>query len=380
MPSKLPLDDRLRPRLAVFGLIVSMLLALLIGTRSAGPAAARSILDGLDGQDAWILLDGFEDPAWPDPNLWQIEDDAAPTWWPSSCQRVSGSRALWAFGGRVGGIEQPCGAGAPQGSRSTIYQRLDLRGAESASRLDLYFDMWLKMPAGEESGLFIFLHVPQADGPVLRVPIFGATGTGGRWAFPRRKLDLLNLTDITGPAEVYDLRGGLWRLEWVGLAPQGTEPGAGVYLDDLMLVWEPDPGITPPTPRPTSRPVTATTRPSETATRAPSATSEPASATPSATSTRGPTSTPIAFGQSYLPYLVSFWPPPPTATPTFTPDATATLLAMTPSATPTDGPSPTPTLGPSPTRTPTITVTPSVTPAISTPGRPIQPTATVTVP
>ena len=314
---------------------------------------------------AWLTLDDFEDPGWPDPNLWQVASSAAPGWWPSSCRAHSGSRALWAFGGLIGAVEQPCGAGAPRAARSTLFQRLDLRGAASASRLDLYFDLWLQMPPGDESGLFIFLHVPRPEGGATRVPIFGATGVGGSWAFPRRKLDLLNLVDITAPGRVYDLRGEVWRLEWVGLASEGSAPGAGLYIDDLTLAWEPDPGITPPTPRPSSAPPSATPSPSRTP--IPSLTPSP---TPAPSRTAAPSATPIAFGRTYLPALVSFWPPPPTSTVTLTPDPIATQAAETARAlTPTHSPTP----GPSPTASPSATT--AVEPG---PGPPIRPSASPT--
>jgi hypothetical protein len=297
--------------------------------------------DSPDSPEAYILLDGFEDPGWPDPNLWQVRGSGTPNWWPSNCRFKSGSRGLWAFGGLIGSVEQPCGAGAPRGSRSTIYQHLDFRSATLASRLELYFELWMQMPAGEDGGFFIFLHVPQGSGAPKRVPIFGATGDSGNWAFPIRKLDLMNLADVTAPAEVYDLRGSEWTLEWVGLAPNGTLPGAGIYLDDLSLVWEPAPGITPPTARPTSRPATATPSPTATSNPSPSATS-------SATASPTMTATPVRFGATYLPVVFSFWPPPPTATasPTAGPEPTA---SSEPEPTASAQPGPTASFEPEPT-------------------------------
>lgn len=336
-----------------------------VAAAEIGRSGARRPGEAPASPAAWLILDDFEDSSWPDPNLWQVSSEVAPTWWPSSCRARSGSRALWAFGGRIGTLEQPCGAGAPLASRSTLFQRLDLRGAEAASRLDLYFDLWLQMPPGDASGLFIFLHVPQPDGGVKRVPIFGATGLSGSWAFPSRKLDLLNLVDITAPGAVYDLRGAVWRLEWVGLAPEGSAPGAGLYIDDLILAWEPDPGITPPTPRPSAPPPSAT--PSASPTRVPSATP---SLTAKPSPSLAPSATPIAFGRTFLPLLVSFWPPAPTATATPTLDplathATETALALTPTQPPSPGPSP--------------TATPSPTTAVEPgPGPPIRPSASPT--
>jgi hypothetical protein len=292
------------------------------------------------------LLDGFEDPAWPNPDLWTVSGSAAPTWWPSSCRARSGRRSLWAFGGQMGGSEQPCGASAPPGASSTIVQRLDLQGARLASRLELQFDLWMQLPPGPDTGLFIFLRVPQAGGAPKRVPIFGATGSGGDWVFPPRQLDLMNLADITDPREVYDLRGGIWELEWLVLAPGGTAPGAGVFIDDLILAWEPDPAVTPPTPRPTAGALTSTPSPtpSRTPTATPSATLQtPATATPTATrrATPGIEDTPTprpATAVAYLPWTAReevLWTatPPPDGSQTPTP-ATPEVPTLTPTVPP----------------------------------------------
>lgn len=269
---------------------------------------------------AVTVLDDFEDPAWPDPRLWQLPTERpagqVPAWWPSTCQRRSGARALWAFGGRVGAIEQPCGAGAPLGSSSRIVLSLDLRQAQAASRLELLFDVWMRLPAGPGNGLFLYYLRPEADGRVTRAPVFAATGDSGTWTFPERLLDLMNLADLAEPQRVYDLRGQVARLEWLAQAPQGTDPGAGLYIDRLRLVWEPDPALAPPTARPTAPAATVTASPS--ATPAASATPSP-SATPlaSATATRSgitlPTFTPSATrrprGLIWLPWLELAAPP-----------------------------------------------------------------------
>lgn len=283
--------------------------------------------------------------------------DSAPTWWPTDCRARTGRRALWAFGGRrPDGSAQACGAAAPAGASSSIVQRLDLRAMGLASRLELHFALWMELPPGPDTGLFVWLRVPQGGGAIKRVPIFGATGNTAAWVYPPRQLDLMNLADITDPVAVYDLRGGLWELEWQVLAPQGTAPGAGVYLDDLILVWEPDAAVTPPTPKPTGPPP-ATPVPSATPTRTPvpatpSATpgaspSATATPSPSATSSPSPTgsATPGATpprGAAYLPIL--YWElPPPTATPT-----EPVPTEGTPAGTPTETPTPTATPSPPP--------------------------------
>lgn len=308
------------------------------------------------------LLDGFEEPDWPNPDLWTVSTTTAPTWWPSSCRARSGRRSLWAYGGQVGGGEQPCGAGAPPGAASTIVLRLDLRGTQLASRLELQFDLWMQLPPGPDTGLFIFLRVPQGGGAPKRVPVFGATGSGGDWVFPPRQLDLMNLADITDPREVYDLRGGIWELELLALAPGGTAPGAGVFIDDLILAWEPDPAVTPPTPRPTAGALTPTPTPTRTPTASATATRTPPppppSATPSATAQTPVTPTPTATRRAtpgiedtptprpatavaYLPWTVReevLWTPTPTSE---VPQTPGTPVA-TDSATPTEPPKPPP--------------------------------------
>ena len=302
------------------------------GVRSSHDWGSRA--EGSDGLQSVVKLDDFEDPAWPDTNLWRPLNERAPTWWPSSCRARTGSRALWAFGGRIGEFEQPCGAGAPLNTISGIVQRLDLRAAAGASQLELYFDLWLQMPPGEDAGFFIFLRVPDDSEP-SRVPIFGVTGTGGEWVYPSRQLDLMALADIAVPRQVYDLRGREWELEWVAHAPRGTAPGAGIYVDDLYLVWEPDAAVPAPTRKPTGTLAPATRPPSPTAT--------PTRPRPSATpvlDTATPTQTPISFGSIYLP-RVAYELPVIEATPT-------------PSAEVSPGPSATP--GP-PSATPTIGVT-----------------------
>lgn len=309
--------------------------------------------------DAWALLDGFEDPGWPDTSLWPVVRDSAPTWWPTDCRARTGRRALWAFGGRrPDGSAQACGAAAPAGASSAIVQRLDLRAMGLASRLELHFALWMELPPGPDTGLFIFLRVPQGGGAITRVPIFGATGNTAAWVYPPRQLDLMNLADISDPIAVYDLRGGLWELEWQVLAPQGTAPGAGVYLDDLILVWEPDAAVTPPTPKPTGPPPTL---PVPTATTSPIAPT--ASATPTASGTATPTPAPTASvtataGASPTPSASpSRTPGEPTPSPAAAPVYLPILYWELPTPTPTGSP-PTPTEG-RPSETPTPTATPS---------------------
>ncbi len=313
-------------------------------------AAARGASASADALDARTLLDGFEDPAWPNPDLWVVSGNAPPTWWPSTCRAKSGRRALWAFGGMVGGGELACGAGAPTEAASSIVQRLDLRGAALASRLELGFELWMQLPPGPDTGLFIFLRVPQPGGGSKRVPVFGATGGGGSWVFPPRRLDLMNLADISDPREVYDLRGGVWELEWLALAPAGTAPGAGVYIDDVTLEWEPDAAVTPPTPRPTGGLPTPTA----------SSTPRPATPTPSPIPQPSPTSTASTM-----------------STPTSSPTPPAPTRRPTPGSEDTPTPRPTGGLAYLPwsalgevLRTDTPTPTGSETPTAPTPGTP----------
>ena len=256
-----------------------------------------------DGLASVSILDDFEDPGWPDPNLWTLEKTNAPTWWPSECRPRTGQHSLWAFGGMIGDIEQPCGAGAPRGSVSRIYQHLDLRKAEDASQLELLFEAWLAVnqDPDQDTGLFIFLHVDRDGDEFRRVPIFGVTGVSGNWAFPSRRLDLANLTDIANPIDIYDLRGVSATLEWVAVAPQGSPSGAGVFIDDIRLLWEPHALHPAPTRRPTSMPRT----PSPSATPTASPTRTRPSETPRPTKTPTPTATPLSFREIYLPWLSS---------------------------------------------------------------------------
>ena len=302
---------------------------------------------------AWTLLDGFESPAWPDPGLWLLPQRPAPTWWPSMCQARTGRRALRAFGGGRGVVELPCDAEVPPGSSSTITMRLDLRDTELASRIDLYFDLWLLMPPGTDQGLFIHLLLPTDEG-VERVPVFGATSTSGQWVFPSRRLDLMNVTDIAEPGKPIDLRGGVWLLQWTGYAPRGAPAGGGIFIDDVSLVWEPDAAVPTPTPWHTATP-TATSTPSSTP-------------TPRPTATITPTPEPVVH-LVFAPLVRK--DPPPTATATAT--ATATSQAtqtVSPSVTASTPSASTPTASPSPTDAtpglPTSTASPSVTPT-STP-------------
>ena len=36
-----------------------------------------------ESPSGWALLDGFEDPNWPDPGLWRVAPEKPATWWPS---------------------------------------------------------------------------------------------------------------------------------------------------------------------------------------------------------------------------------------------------------------------------------------------------------
>ncbi len=323
-------------------------LALSTGLYAAAqPAASTAAASGMVQPSAvrrqvpfqlpgTALLDGFEEAFWPDPSLWRLPADTTPMWWPSTCQAHSGRRALWAFGGPTLEGERRCDASAPPGTSNVIVMNLDLREARLASRLDLYFALWLAMPPGEDQGLFLHLLVPRPTGGYERVPVFGATATSGRWSFPLRRLDLLALADIDAPDRVYDLRGGFWRLEWTAVALRGTPPGGGIFIDDLTLVWEPDAAV----PAPTVRVLPTTTPP-------PSPTNRP---TGTATWTASPPPPPATYEPwpVCLPLVVRSYPDP-TATPTVegspTPEtAVATSSAPAP---PTATPPPLPTVEPS---------------------------------
>jgi hypothetical protein len=180
--------------------------------------------------------------------------------------------------------------------------QLDLTGAAAATRLELAFELWLGFTDGTDSGLFIRLLAPDGAG-TKAVPVFGATGVAGRWAYPHRQLDLTSLVDIESPTDVYDLRGTRSILEWTAIAAQGAPPAGGVFIDDVNLIWEPDPAVPTPTLRPTSTPA-----PTRTATATLAATS---------TSTIQPTRPP-----AYLPVAGNRWAarlPTPGAGPTTSP-------------------------------------------------------------
>jgi hypothetical protein len=288
------------------------------------------------------VLDDFEDPRWPGPSfaLWQVTAGSpnSPGWWPSTCQARRGSRSLWAFGGPDGG-GRACNSTVPHGTATSAILKLDLTQAVEAVKLDLTFDVWLGMKPADGTGLFIYLLAPLPNGGVQRVPIFGVTGTNRRWQFPVRRLDLMNLVDITQPKEVYDLRGSLSRLEWQAIAPEGTDPGGGIFIDDVTLVWEPNYVMPTPTPKatyiatpgpsPTPRP---SLTPLPSLTPAPSPTFDLATVTPGPTEpsptfeptdTPGPVPTlpPMGLGPIYLPHLSNgglndVIGPPPTDTPT----------------------------------------------------------------
>jgi hypothetical protein len=302
---------------------------------------------------SWALLDGFERPDWPDPGLWLVPDELTSMWRPSVCQARSGLRSLRAFGGARSRPEVPCGDGVPPGTMSHIVMLLDLRAARQATRLDLFFDLWLNLTAAQDAGVFVHLRQPQPDGGIRRVPVFGATAQSGLWAFPMRRLDLMNLDDISNPGPPIDLRGGTWALEWSAYAPGGAPPGGGAFLDNVSLVWEPDPAVATPTVRPT-----ATATPTPTDTRRPTAT-----ATRTATRTVTPERTPSGR-RAFLPDLRC---PAGAATVTATPEATETAATAQPywvclPILGLDGeplPSPTPTATEAPLGTATATATPS---------------------
>lgn len=331
------------------------------GATTAARGLAAGALVGLFAAGAWawaapaapaapagvLVLDDFEAAAWPDPALWLPGDAAAGQWWPSGCRARTGSRALWAFGRRADGVARVCGEAVAGGTSSVIGQRLDLRGARATSRLELQFDVWMQLPAGAggaQGGLFIFLVVPTDGGGARRVPVFGATGVPGDWVFPARQLDLLNLADITNPRQVFDLRGGEWRLEWQAITGAATAPGGGVFVDDVRLVWEPEAAFptptrgavatatasasTTPTPSPTA-PASATATATARSSATPTATGVAATPTASRTATVPPEATPTAGATAVRAWLpLAFWElPPPTETPSPTPEASPTAAA-----------------------------------------------------
>lgn len=347
-------------------------LALGVGTATgqrpssepAGLRAADENASALGRLDRAHVLDDFERDDWPDPALWTRPAPPAQTWRTSACRAASGRRALRAFWGSGAGPgsgagEAPCNAPAvaPGASESVIELQLDLRGAATAHRLDLEFELWLGLPVatgGTGAGaLFIDLLVPKGSA-VEPVTVFGATGAGGAWTYPIRRLDLTALVDVSMPVDVYDLRGGLWTLRLRAVPSSPGAPSIGdVYLDDLRLVWEPDLSVPTPSPRPIS---SATPLPTETSTptRRPSETPEP-------TPTAEPS--PVALA-AYLPWLARAHPSPapspePSVTPT--PDGSSTPTTPGPGDTPTPSASATPSASPSPTSsaTPSATATPA---------------------
>ncbi|MFN2114336.1 MAG: hypothetical protein ACK2T6_01400 [Anaerolineae bacterium] len=303
---------------------------------------------------AWAPFDGFENPAWPDPGLWSLPNEPAATWWPSGCQARSGERALRAFGAGRGDVELPCDAQVEEGAASTITMRLDLRNTSLATRIDLFFDLWLMLPQGDDQGLFVHLLVPIEDGGYESVPVFGATGSAGQWAFPSRMLDLMNLTDIVSPGQPIDLRGDVWYLVWTAYAPHGAPPGGGIYIDNVSLVWEPDPAVPTPTPWLTATPTASAT----------------STATSTATRTATPTATPTPI-LLFVPRVLKEPPPTPTATPPATPTPTTDETAV---ATSTAGAMPGETVEPT---EPTESATPAET-AQPTDGATTTPTGTAT--
>ncbi len=298
-------------------------------------AVARPALATRSAPQTVFVLDDFEGGPWPTPGLWYLPPDTPPMWWPSACRAAGGTRSLRAFGGPGPAGEVACGYRPPAGAVSTVYLDLDLTSASAASRLELYFQLWLSMPDTPEGGLFIYLLKPRAGGGYDRIPVFGATGAAASWVYPPRLLDLTALSDVV-TGEVYDLRGGRWRLEWSAVAPAGVPADGGVFIDDLTLLWEPDAAVPTPSPRPT---LTATPVPTATFTPTPTAT-----ATATVTRTPTPTATPVQFLTLWLPYCGNELMPPPTPTS----EASATPEgSVTPEAPPTatDGPPPTATPG-----------------------------------
>lgn len=321
------------------------------GARSAAAPAVRQLT-----ADADFALDDFEADGWPDPALWPAVDG----WRPSTCQAHTGRRSLRAFAPRDGQPDRACDAAVPAGAAATAALRLDLRSAGAANRLELQFEAWIRLNAGDDAGLVIWLEAPQPDGAMRRVPIFGATGDAGGWAYPTRHLDLRNLVDVRNPAVVYDLRGGVWTLAWTAAAPAGSPAGGGVFIDRLRLVWEPDASF--PTPTPPPSPTPSPTRPTATPRRTATPTEEPTptDAPPPPTRTR-------AAGVAYLPVLNR--DPSPTPTPTSAPTATPT--ATTPSSPPpADTPPHAGTASPTATASPTDGATPPAGAGAAPAGRP----------
>lgn len=301
---------------------------------SAAPAAERG------RADVRFVLDDFEAAGWPLAGLWTAPPDAASGWAPSACRARRGQRALRAFAPRA--ADAACDAAVPAGAASTAWLHLDLRAAAAANRLELGFEARFALAAADGAGLVVWLLVPAGGGAPRRVPVFGATGDSGAWVDPARHLDLRNLVDIRQPGAVYDLRGGQWTLEWTAAAPAGAPPGGGVEVDDLSLVWEPDPSfptptrLAPPTATATPRPPTAT--PTAVPTIEPTPTAEPPTATPTG-------------GRAYLP-LVRLDPPP----------------TPTPTETPTETPTPDPAASAQPTATPDPATPPPAVPTASSPA------------
>lgn len=342
-------------------LIVSATAAAALGVAAGVVTGVTAFApDRASAPSAWALYDGFEDSAWPDPGLWTRPTDPDLTWRPSNCRAKHGERALRAFGGDRSDLESACNASVAPGTVSRITMTLDLRETTLASRLDLFFELWLLMPAGDDQGLFIYLLRPIQDGSVERIPIFGGTAMAGQWAYPRR-LDLMNLENIENPDQPIDLRGGRWSLEWVAYAPRGAPEGGGVFVDDVSMVWEPDPAV----PIPTTRP-----RPTATATLQP--TDEP---TPTPRPTVMATATPEPDLRLFLPLLNYAAPATPTPEPSETPATTDTVEpGRTPGATGTSG-TPGASGTPAATGTTLATGTPEATESASATA-PVTPTAT----
>lgn len=312
------------PRRVRVAAALALALAAAPAAARGGPAPAAEAARS----DVRFVLDDFEDPTWPVPALWSAPAGATTQWRPSACRARRGQRALRAFAPPGG--DAACAAAVAPGAVATVWLHLDLRAATAAHRLELDFETRFLLAAADGAGLVVWLLLPGSAGAPERVPVFGATGDSGAWTEPARHLDLRNLVDIRRPGAVYDLRGGQWTLEWTAAAPQGAPPGGGVEIDDLSLVWEPDPSF--PTPTRLAPPTATATRPPPTPTPSPVPTVEP---TPTAAP---PTATPTG-ARAYLP-LVRL-DPPPTPTPTDTPSATPTAA---PSDTPTpDGTAPAPT-------------------------------------
>lgn len=216
------------------------------------------------------LIDDFEAPGWPDRARWPLVADLDPAgsgasgaghyWAPSECTASEGARALRAVAGGDGAALD-CEAGYPASVASSALLYLDLRAAETASRLDLRFDAWLD--ADPDEGLMINYAVFDAAGRMAERHVL-ATATGRSRAWWRgMRLDLTALEDRLDPGWRGDLRGRRVYIEFLFVSHDGASDASGAFVDNVLLDVE-----IPPTP-------TATPMPSPTVTPPPSSTPTP---------------------------------------------------------------------------------------------------------